>query len=501
MEGSTETQIRMPWTVWLLAAVIAPAVVIMLLMTPPPSDAAFPGQNGLIAFGSDRDGDFEVFIMNADGSGLTNLTNNVVDDGNPAWSADGSKIIFRRTVAANPDIYVMNADGSGQTRLTTDPQGDGFPKFCPDGRIVFVSDRDNGGGDIFIMNGDGSGQTNLTNDAAVADMPSCSPDGQKIAFKRLPLGSEISVMNLDGTGEMEITGASVNDEEYPDWSPDNLQIIVQSDADIYKMNADGSSPTNLTNSGAVPFDGRPVYSPDSVKIAFQSVTGVNNEIYTMNADGSGQTNLTNSPAFDGSPNWQPVALAPGTPPPVFDTTAPVITSLKITRKFSRTSKKTPVAVTTSKKKKKKVKRGATIRYTLSEAATVQLAIERKKRGYKIKQKGKKKKRCVSRTKKNKRRLTSQIKSKFKKKKISRKRLRREIRKAKCTLYINRGTLIRSGSAGKNKVSFSGRIGKRRLARASYRLTVNAIDPSGNISKTKRRSFKIVTATKKKAKKK
>ena len=192
-----------------------------------------------------------------------------------------------------------------------------------------------------------------------------------------------------------------------------------------------------------------------------------------------------------------MALAPGTPPPVFDTTAPVITSLKITRKFSRTSKKTPVEVAASKKK---VKRGATIRYTLSEAAVVQLAIERKKSGYKIKKKGKKKKQCVSRTKKNKRRLTSQIKNKFKKKKLSRKRLKREIRKAKCKLYINRGTLIRSGSAGKNKVSFSGRIGKRRLARALYRLSVNAIDPSGNVSKTKRRLFKIVTPTKKKSKK-
>ncbi len=113
---------------------------------------------------------------------------------------------------------------------------------------------------------------------------------------------------------------------------------------------------------------------------------------------------------------------------------------------------------------------------------------------------KKKKRCVSNTKKNKRKLKSQIKSEYKKKKLSKKKLKSEIRKASCALYKKKGTLTRSGTKGKNKVPFSGRIGKRKLARGSYRLVATATDFAGNVSKSKRKSFKIVKAKKKKAKK-
>jgi Tol biopolymer transport system component len=82
--------------------------------------ATFPGQNGKIAFDSWRDGNTEIYVMNADGSNQTQLIN--VQDGNfaPDWSPDGTKIAFTRDVG-NVDIYVMNADGSGQTRLTNNP--------------------------------------------------------------------------------------------------------------------------------------------------------------------------------------------------------------------------------------------------------------------------------------------------------------------------------------------------------------------------------------------
>ena len=181
-----------------------------------------------------------------------------------------------------------------------------------------------------------------------------------------------------------------------------------------------------------------------------------------------------------------------------ETVAPAITSLKITGKFTHSSKKTVARATVSKKK---IKKGATISYTLSEAATVWLVMKKETKGLKLKQKGKKKKkRCVSNTKKNKRKLKNQIKSNHKKKKLSKKKLRSEIRKASCTLYKNKGALARSGTKGKNTVPFSGRIGKRKLARGNYRLVATARDVAGNVSKPKRKSFKIVKAKNKKAKK-
>ena len=84
------------------------------------SEAAFPGENGKIAFVSSRTVKFDVFVMNADGDGQTNLTNNAATDSDPAWSPDGTKIAFNSSRDGNFDVFIMNADGSGPIRLTND---------------------------------------------------------------------------------------------------------------------------------------------------------------------------------------------------------------------------------------------------------------------------------------------------------------------------------------------------------------------------------------------
>src|SRR5918992_951085 len=120
----------------------------------------FPGPNGQIAFVSLRDGNDEIYVMTADGSDQTNLSNNDADDFNPSWSPDGEKIAFssfrdETEESDNEEIYVMNADGSGQTRLTDDPALDRFASWSPDGeKIAFTSDRENGIDEIYVMNAD-----------------------------------------------------------------------------------------------------------------------------------------------------------------------------------------------------------------------------------------------------------------------------------------------------------------------------------------------------------
>ena len=233
--------------------------------TPPPTPTLTPGPgpSGRIAFTSYRDGNWEIYVMNANGSGQTRLTNNPARDWDPASSPDGSQIAFTSDRDGNPQIYMMNADGSGQTRLTNNTAYDERPAWSPHGsRIAFTSSRD-GNDEIYAMNADGSGQTRLTNNSSPDFDPAWSPDGSKIAFES------------DRDGNME----------------------------VYVMNADGSGQTRLTNNPAR--DMEPAWSPDGSKMAFESDRDGNLEVYVMNADGSGQTLLTNDPADDWAPAWSP----------------------------------------------------------------------------------------------------------------------------------------------------------------------------------------------------
>jgi HYR domain/WD40-like Beta Propeller Repeat len=275
-----------------------------------------------IAFVSQRDGGVdnpEIYVMNADGSEQTRLTNNQFLDGFPTWSPDGTKIAFSRTVSpGNDEIYVMNADGSEQTRLTNSPASDSDPNWSPDGtKIAFTSTRDgdvsgNINSEIYVMNADGSEQTNISNNPAADFTPDWSPDGTKIAFSSnrvLFSNDELYIMNADGSEQTRITftGDRVFDYQ-PTWSPDGTKIAFSSNRDlngeIYVMNADGTNPTRLTFTESAG-DDAPTWSPDGTKIAFDSNRddGVNWDIYVMNADGSEQTRLTTYPGHDNSADF------------------------------------------------------------------------------------------------------------------------------------------------------------------------------------------------------
>ena len=128
-----------------------------------------------IAFVSDRDGNDEIYVMDADGSNLTRLTNNPAIDDSPAWSPDGTKIAFVSYRDGNEEIYIVDADGSSQTRLTDNSASDCFPSWSPDGtKIAFSSDRD-GNDEIYVVDADGSSQTRLTDNSADDDQPEWSP--------------------------------------------------------------------------------------------------------------------------------------------------------------------------------------------------------------------------------------------------------------------------------------------------------------------------------------
>ena len=285
--------------------------------TPTPTPGAGAGATaGRIAFGSDRNGNWEIYAMNADGSGVTRLTDHPARDGNPSWSPDGERIAFSSNRDGNWNIYVMNVDGSDVTRLTDNPAGDGSPSWSPDGaRIAFQSERDVNN-DICVMDADGSGVTRLTDNPAFDWSPSWSPDGERIAFESDRDGNwEIYVMNVDGSGTTRLTN-NPQDDLITRWSPDGGRIAFSSarsdtgNYDIYVMNADGSGVTQLTDSPART-DWYPSWSPDGGRIVFQS----GDDLYVMNADGSGVTRLTNVRANHTRPSWSPSAAPTQEPTP------------------------------------------------------------------------------------------------------------------------------------------------------------------------------------------
>ena len=119
-----------------------------------PAQAAFPGHNGKITFSTDRDGDAEVYVMNADGTGQAPLTANTISDANPTWSPDGTRIAFERPEVFCA-IWLMNADGTGQAQVY--PQG-ADPAWSPDATQIAFSVHSG----IAVVDADGSGYHEVT---------------------------------------------------------------------------------------------------------------------------------------------------------------------------------------------------------------------------------------------------------------------------------------------------------------------------------------------------
>jgi len=281
------------------------------------SDACVDGSDGgvdggtcsdqLIAFVRD-DG---LYVVHPDGSGVQSLaTGN--QEANPAWSPDGSRVAFvRGDAATNLDIWAVNRDGTGLTNLTQGvTQHDSDPVWSPDGlHIAFGSQRNDGVQyDLWVMEADGRNPVMIDVKARVA---SWSPDGTRIAYASYKVNSryQIYVANADGSNSVNISNSTYTDSD-PEWSPDGTMLtfsgVRPTFPATYVMNADGSNQQALAPS--LQGSGNPTWSPDSKRIAFEGgVDNTQQDVYAVNADRTNLMNITagTMTSDEYSPTWSP----------------------------------------------------------------------------------------------------------------------------------------------------------------------------------------------------
>ena len=236
-------------------------------------DPVYSPDGSKIAFSRMSGFKTEVCVMNADGTNVVTVTSGDVTPSSfnrhPSWSPDGTRFIFmsNRSGFRKAEIWVANADGSGLLRLTTnvqlgsDGQGPIFssdfdPAWSPDGsKIAFVSNRDGlTDTELYVMNTDGTNPVRLTSDGLDDRMPTWSPDSQRIAFAKSN-GVGIHIINRDGTNLVAVASASAS--SWPAWSPDGLRLaFVQLDPNnnfintIFIAKTDGTDKIKLTNTAS-----------------------------------------------------------------------------------------------------------------------------------------------------------------------------------------------------------------------------------------------------------
>ncbi|VAW31561.1 tolB protein precursor, periplasmic protein involved in the tonb-independent uptake of group A colicins [hydrothermal vent metagenome] len=340
----TSTATAVPTETPTLTLTAVPTHTPTSLPTDTPSPTPYPPPSGLIAFHALTNGNREIYVMNADGSHLSQLTNDLGSDAFVTFSPDGSRLAFYSNRSGPGELYVMNLDGSRLIQLTNSLANEAYPDWSPDGeKLAFVLQQEDDNNEIYLLDLTSNDLTRLTDNPALDAIPRWSPDGTKIAFISDRFGStDIFVMDADGGNLIRLTDDSSIDA-VSSWSPDGTQIAFHSgrgdNFDIYVMDADGNNIQRITTHPAP--DLYPAWSADGLYFAFTSLRDGNVfDVYVIQVNGQNPERLTHLSDNAEVVRWSPplptltkpfplpTLMPTSTPvPPTATVNAPSVTTL------------------------------------------------------------------------------------------------------------------------------------------------------------------------------
>lgn len=284
------------------------ALIMLFILVPCHIPYAKDEMNGTgkIAFASDVEGNFDIYVMNADGSHIENITEHTSIETDPAWSPDGKTLAFTRwgvLPGVRPGIYTTSL-ADEHIELVIEGMNL-FPLFSPDGsKIAFVEAARN----IWLCLADRNGESNrrLKQLSEFDDRPhTWSPDGKQIAV--CDDNGELYMVDVESATWTRVVFTAPNGTRVfvvnVDWSPIRNRLVIasasQATQGIWTANPDGSDVRRLTRQE----DRGPEWSPDGKMIAFYGFRDGDWDIYVMDADGDDVTPLTHNSAFDSQPSW------------------------------------------------------------------------------------------------------------------------------------------------------------------------------------------------------